>query len=308
MGTVDLRDMQDDLDDYFDEDTEDTDEATENNASDTATVEEKDDSSPKTLTEFLLSRNSSKTSEEPESEAKPEQRSRKPKQLVEDVEYSDSDSDGGSGEDCSEVEAKNRVKICLPKFRSITEEVKLYTGKVSNVRHCYDVTKTVCSQSSQIVSKEVCVYGYSQNTVVAHLQLAEITFEKRMKKFAVSQCKPVIVKEGYQEKNIEACEEEYVEIPYRLPSIVGTLDDFLELNLPEPEVKCQLYKYDIPEVMCQDETRNHCSDLAKIEPATSSQYIETQQPHYQGNCQPQTLSLSQKECKVQPKQPYSTFY
>ena len=55
---------------------------------------------------------------------------------MEDVEYSDSNSEG---EDCSDVEAKNRVKICLPKFRSVTEEVQLYTGKVSNMRHCYDV-------------------------------------------------------------------------------------------------------------------------------------------------------------------------
>ena len=170
------------------------------------------------------------------------------------------------------------------------------------------------------------MYGYSQNIVVAHLQLAEITFEKRLKKFAVSKCKKAIVKEGYQEKDIEACEEEYVEIPYRLPSIVGTFDDFLELNLPEPEVKCQLYKYNIPEVMCEEETRNHCSDLAKIEPASSSEYIETQQPHYQGNCKPETLNISQKvryftiqfreiiqlyflqECKVEAKRPYSTFY
>ena len=125
--TVDLRDMQDDLDDYFDEDTE-------NNGSDTASVvEEKDDSSSQTLTEFLISRNSSQTSEGAESQSKPEQRSRKGKQLLEDVEFSD------SGEDCSDVEAENRVKICLPKFRSVTEEVRLYTGKVSNVRHCYDV-------------------------------------------------------------------------------------------------------------------------------------------------------------------------
>ena len=96
-------------------------------------VEEKDDSSSKTLTEFLINRNSSQTSEGAESQTKPEQRSRKGKQLLEDVEFSD------SGEDCSDVEAENRVKICLPKFRSVTEEVRLYTGKVSNVRHCYDV-------------------------------------------------------------------------------------------------------------------------------------------------------------------------
>ena len=103
-------------------------------------------------------------------------------------------------------------------------------------------TRTVCSQSSQIVSKEVCVYGYSQNIVVAHVQLAEITFEKQIKKFSVSKCKKAVLKEGYKQKDIEACEEEYVEIPYRLPSIVDNLDDFYELNLPEPELKCQLYK------------------------------------------------------------------
>ena len=116
---------------------------------------------------------------------------------------------------------------------------------------CDGRTKTVCSQSSQMVSKEVCVYGYSQNIVVAHLQLAEITFEKRTKKFGVSRCKKAILAEGYKQKHIETCEEEEVETSYRLPSIVGPLDDFLELNLAEPEVRCQLYKYDIPEVTCQ---------------------------------------------------------
>ena len=120
-------------------------------------------------------------------------------------------------------------------------QVSRRRSKLSSLR-----TKTVCSPSSQIVSKEVCVYGYSQNIVVAPVQLAEITFEKRIKKFSVSQCKKAVLKEGYKQKDIEACEEEYVEIPYRLPSIVDNLDDFYELNLPEPELKCQLYKVTSP--------------------------------------------------------------
>ena len=76
------------------------------------------------------------------------------------------------------------------------------------------------------------MYGYSQNIVVAHVQLAEINFERKIKKFSVSHCKKAILKDGYKHKDIEACEEEYVEIPYRLPSIVDNLDDFYELNLP----------------------------------------------------------------------------
>ena len=133
----------------------------------------------------------------------------------------------------------------------VSESDLIIDIELSKLCYDYDRTKTVCSQSSQIVSQEVCVYGYSQNIVVAHLQLAEITFEKRTKKFAVSHCKKAILTEGYHQKDIETCEEEEVEIPYRLPSIVGPLDDFLELNLAEPEVRCQLYKYDIPEVTCQ---------------------------------------------------------
>ena len=152
----------------------------------------------------------------------------------------------------------------------------------------------MCSQSSQIVSKEVCVYGYSQNIVVAHVQLAEINFERRIKKFSVSNCKPAIVKDGYKEKDIEACKEEYAEISYRLPSIVDNLDDFYELNLPEPELKCQLYKYEVPEVMCSEESRSQCSSTAHLQATTSSQYLDTVSPDYQGDCDSRTLSLTQK--------------
>ena len=78
--------------------------------------------------------------------------------------------------------------------------------------------------------------------MVAPVQSAEITFEKKYKHFSVSKCKKSIVKDGYKDKEVEECVQEDLEIPYRLPSIVDNLDDFLELNLPEPEMKCQLYK------------------------------------------------------------------
>ena len=92
------------------------------------------------------------------------------------------------------------------------------------------------------MSKEVCIYGYSQNVVVAPIQLAEINFERKIKTFSVSKCKKTVVKDGYKEKEVEECVQEQVDIPYRLPSIVDNLDDFFELNIPEPEMKCQLYK------------------------------------------------------------------
>ena len=98
--------------------------------------------------------------------------------------------------------------------------------------------------------------------------------------------------------------------------------------MTEPELKCQLYKYEVPEVMCEDQTRRQCTDLAHLQPDTVSLHLDTAAPDYQGHCQPRSLALSQKvkkwnwdfilpiygslfcfqECKVQPQQTYSTFF
>merc|ERR1712106_972075 len=57
------------------------------------------------------------------------------------------------GEDCTEKEGTNRVRVCVPKFSTVDNTVHLYSGEVKEERHCYDVTKTICQESSQIVSK-----------------------------------------------------------------------------------------------------------------------------------------------------------
>ena len=101
------------------------------------------------------------------------------------------------------------------------------------------------------MSKEVCVYSYKQKTVVAPAQMTEVTWERRQKRFAVNKCTKEIIKEGYDEREVELCGQKYVEIPYTLPASVVSVDDFLELNIPEPEQSCQTYKYKVPEVICK---------------------------------------------------------
>ena len=53
-------------------------------------------------------------------------------------------------------------------------------------------------------------------------------------------------------------------------------------------------RYDVPEVMCRDTARRECSDMAFLSPVTTSHYIQTAKPSYEGNCRPQTLSLDQQ--------------
>ena len=63
-------------------------------------------------------------------------------------------------------------------------------------------------------------------------------------------------------------------------------------------------RYDVPEVSCQDNTKHQCTDLTFLEHVTSTQYIQTMQPGYEGNCSPRELTLEQQKCV--PKKP--TFY
>ena len=53
-------------------------------------------------------------------------------------------------------------------------------------------------------------------------------------------------------------------------------------------------RYDVPEVMCRDSARRECSDMAFLSPVTTSHYIQTAKPSYEGNCSPQTLRLDQQ--------------
>ena len=60
---------------------------------------------------------------------KKEGNERDPKKLGEDKE----------GEECTVNDATNRVRVCVPKVTSVDSTIHLYSGKVKEERHCYDV-------------------------------------------------------------------------------------------------------------------------------------------------------------------------
>jgi len=229
-------------------------------------------------------------------EKKKDDENRKPKELKE-------------GEECTDNEVSNRVRVCVPKVTSIDTSIHLYSGEVREERHCFDVTKTICEESSQIVSKEVCVYSYKQKTVVAPAQMTEVTWERRLEKLAVSKCKKEILKDGYKENEVEVCKQDYVEAPYTLPSVADNINEFIEMSIPEPDENCQTYRYEIPEVNCKDVTTRECSDVAHVEPVPVTEQLETVQMDYKGKCGQRNLEQVQQVCtkeqKVkQPRQGY----
>jgi len=240
-------------------------------------------------TSYGLIRKSNDKETDVKNETETDERPRGPKELKDDEPV----------EDCVDKEATNKVKVCVPKFITVDNSINLYSGEIKEERHCFDVTKTICEESSQIVSKEVCVYSYNQKTVVAPAQMTEVTFERREEKFEVTKCvKEKLKSAGYKEKILEVCKQDYVEAPYRLPAIIDNVDDFLELNIPEPDMRCQVYRYDIPEVSCQDVTTRECSEVAHVAPITVTEYLDTVQTDYKGRCGHRVLEQQQQECTL----------
>ena len=164
--TGDLRAMQDNIDDYFDSDISEGDEegnTKDNTKTTTETSRNDDERKPKTLSEFFKLKSEGSKQEETE-----EKKQRKGKSYDDGEDsYDDDDYDYGSDdatvedvvdvkaadvkgqgkddyqkeyeEECETTEARDKVRVCLPKLQSVEKPVNLYTSQPQDVRHCYDV-------------------------------------------------------------------------------------------------------------------------------------------------------------------------
>ena len=124
----------------------------------------------------------------------------------------------------------------------------------------------VCHYSSELVSREVCTYPYQQNTVRAALQsmayslmfqatavtqLTGVGLEVHSKIFEISRCHVYTEKGKDGEKEVEKCRTDSVEKEYQLPTVEEGVEDLIELNIPQPQKECRVFKFSIPEVICK---------------------------------------------------------
>ena len=169
-------------------------------------------------------------------------------------------------EECEGKTSEDRIRLCLPKPSSKGTPVKLPTAKIEEEAVCLDVSRAICNETSAVLSREVCTYQYNQADVLAPVQSAELTFRPRVEKLGVTRCHVVPEKHGYRTVEVEKCVMEFIDAPYILPDIAIKVDDFLQLQLPEPEKRCSVFNYELPEVLCGEHTRHQCVNVAHLVP------------------------------------------
>merc|ERR1712210_434725 len=59
---------------------------------------------------------------------------------------------------CSVVDVVESAEVCTPAFETVCETIEVPTKKIIDVEQCYPVTRTVCSESVEVIDNEICVY------------------------------------------------------------------------------------------------------------------------------------------------------
>merc|ERR1719400_1638839 len=58
---------------------------------------------------------------------------------------------------CSVVDVVESAEVCTPAFETVCEKIEVPTKVIVDKEQCYPVTRTVCSESVEVVENEICV-------------------------------------------------------------------------------------------------------------------------------------------------------
>lgn len=206
---------------------------------------------------------------------------------------------------CKSKVAEDKVRICLPEAKTSRSPVRLPSARLEEHSACLDLGRTVCNESSAVLSREVCMYEYQQTDVLAPAQTVDLTFQPRVEKIGVTRCHVETEKHGYKQVEVEKCVLEYIDAAYILPEMAINVDEFMKLQLPEPEKRCTVFQYELPEVVCGEHLRHHCIQVSHLKPHQVTEYADAATLAYGGSCQSRTLSQEQEICTTEKKVSHS---
>merc|ERR1712088_538372 len=140
---------------------------------------------------------------------------------------------------CSVVDVVESAEVCTPAFETVCETIEVPTKKIIDVEQCYPVTRTVCSESVEVIDNEICVYTYSQKTEATTAKTVTVPFARECNTQMVTVCQPT-PGYGYHQYGHNYCKEVAQETCYNVPVVT--------------EEKC----ITVPEVMDDIELEEKC--------------------------------------------------
>merc|ERR550539_1704613 len=169
---------------------------------------------------------------------------------------------------CSVQDVVEAAEVCTPAFETVCAPVELPIKKIIDVEQCYDVTRTVCSESIEVVENEICVYHYEQKSEETTAQTVEVTFERICDTQMVTVCQPT-PGYGYHRYGHNYCKEVAQETCYNSPVVTET-NPPVAVAYPEPIKTCVNKPIDLPRITCEDLTAEKCITVPEVQEAIAT--------------------------------------
>merc|ERR1712203_904752 len=195
---------------------------------------------------------------------------------------------------CSVQDVVEAAEVCTPAFETVCADVELPIKKIIDVEQCYPVTRTVCTESIEVIPNEICTYHYEQKTEETTAKTVEVTFEKQCDTQMVTVCQPT-PGYGYHSYGHNYCKEVAQETCYNVP-VVTPVEPAVEVAYPEPIKTCVNKPISLPRISCEDLTEEKCITVPEVkDDIETSEKCITQLAA--PACQTVDLTLPKQVCK-----------
>merc|ERR1712209_377355 len=80
---------------------------------------------------------------------------------------------------CTVQDVTEIAEVCTPAFETVCENIDLAIKIIVDKEFCYDVTRTVCTETIEEIPNEVCSYDYQKKEEATTAKTVEVTFKKK---------------------------------------------------------------------------------------------------------------------------------
>jgi len=175
---------------------------------------------------------------------------------------------------CTVQDVTEIAEVCTPAFETVCNNVDLAIKIIVDKEFCYDVTRTVCTETIEEIPNEVCSYDYQKKEEATTAKTVEVTFKKESKVQMVTVCAPTYGGYGHGGYGHGGyghnyCNEVAQTTEYNVP-VVTPVDVDVTVSYPEPVKTCVNKPILLPRVSCEDKVENKCITVPEVEDSTES--------------------------------------
>jgi len=188
---------------------------------------------------------------------------------------------------------EKKAEVCVPTFKTDCEREDVKNGLViKQQEECYQVTKTICTETEEIVDNEVCAYSFTLVPVETEAKLVDVKWEKSCADDTVC-LNPHHAPGGYAAPT--HCVEEYRHVCHLSPVLYPVIKKVV-IKLPKPVETCINKQVLLPRLECDQVHERRCMLAPRTQPGPTIKLDKCSVVVGEPACSDTVLQLPRQGC------------